>query len=105
MALQCGFSERQAYQIASGAYAIDWDPETSPFPVGLEFSHITFGFPPDSDGDAGGNARPQQTGSGGAPAGGPVTAFPEQDGTWLGRGRMCSWRAERRPTGIGPDPD
>ena len=30
LALQVGFSERQAYQIASAADAIDWDPETNP---------------------------------------------------------------------------
>ena len=30
LALELGFTKRQAYQIASGAYALDWDPHTSP---------------------------------------------------------------------------
>lgn len=30
LALQVGFTKRQAFQIASGAYAIDWDPDTGP---------------------------------------------------------------------------
>jgi hypothetical protein len=30
LAMQVGFTRRQAYQIASGAYALDWDPNTSP---------------------------------------------------------------------------
>ncbi|MCP5373487.1 MAG: hypothetical protein H6907_17295 [Hyphomicrobiales bacterium] len=35
LALQVGFTERQAFQIASGAYAIDWDPHTGPMPDGM----------------------------------------------------------------------
>lgn len=30
LALKVGFTQRQAYQIASGAYALDWDANTSP---------------------------------------------------------------------------
>ena len=30
LALQVGFNERQAYQIASGTYSFDWDPHTDP---------------------------------------------------------------------------
>jgi len=30
LALQVGFTKRQAFQIASGAYALDWWPVTSP---------------------------------------------------------------------------
>ncbi len=30
LALQVGFNERQAYQIASGTYSFDWDPQTDP---------------------------------------------------------------------------
>ena len=30
VALHLGFTKRQAFQIASGAYAIDWDPDTGP---------------------------------------------------------------------------
>ncbi|MCP5373486.1 MAG: hypothetical protein H6907_17290 [Hyphomicrobiales bacterium] len=34
LALHVGFTERQAFQIASGAYAIDWHPNTGPMPDG-----------------------------------------------------------------------
>jgi len=34
LALHVGFTERQAFQIASATYAIDWAPETSPMPFG-----------------------------------------------------------------------
>ncbi|MBL8208060.1 MAG: VWA domain-containing protein [Blastocatellia bacterium] len=30
LALHVGYTKRQAFQIASGAYAIDWDPDTGP---------------------------------------------------------------------------
>ena len=30
LSLQVGFNERQAYQIASGTYSFDWDPNTDP---------------------------------------------------------------------------
>ncbi len=35
IALHMGFTERQAYQIASGTYAVDWDVDTGPMPHGL----------------------------------------------------------------------
>ena len=34
LALHVGFTKRQAYQIASGAFAIDWDPQTGPMEAG-----------------------------------------------------------------------
>ena len=46
LALQVGFTERQAYQIASGAYAIDWDPESGPMPIGSENLEVFVQEPP-----------------------------------------------------------
>jgi len=34
LSLQVGFNERQAYQIASGTYSFDWDPDTDPLSAG-----------------------------------------------------------------------
>ncbi len=36
LSLQVGFTERQAYQIASGTNAIDWDPQTNPVASALD---------------------------------------------------------------------
>lgn len=34
LALHVGYTKRQAYQIASAAYAVDWDPNTGPMEAG-----------------------------------------------------------------------
>jgi hypothetical protein len=47
LALQLGFSPRQAYQIASAAYSIDWDPDTGPMPSFSETISNIQGSPAD----------------------------------------------------------
>lgn len=43
LALHVGFTERQAYQIASANYSIDWAPLTSPMPFGMNDNVIALG--------------------------------------------------------------
>lgn len=49
LALQTGFTKRQALQIASGAYALDWDPDTGPMEASkgdaiFGANHLALGF-------------------------------------------------------------
>jgi len=46
VAISCGFSERQAYQLASGAMAIDFDEETAPLPGPAGIVTSALGVPP-----------------------------------------------------------
>ncbi|MBZ0112025.1 MAG: hypothetical protein K8J08_06170, partial [Thermoanaerobaculia bacterium] len=46
VAINCGFSERQAYQIASAAMAIDFDEQTAPLPGALGVATSALGEPP-----------------------------------------------------------
>jgi len=43
LALHVGFTERQAFQIASANYSIDWAPLTSPMPFGMADNVIALG--------------------------------------------------------------
>ena len=46
LARHCGYTHRQAFQIASAAYAIDWDPNTGPMPEGVtQWGRIAAGMP------------------------------------------------------------
>ncbi|HUP25091.1 MAG TPA: hypothetical protein VNB06_19395 [Thermoanaerobaculia bacterium] len=47
LALQLGFTERQAYQLASGAYALDWDPDTEPMGTSWDKAQVAAGYPPE----------------------------------------------------------
>jgi hypothetical protein len=47
LALQVGFTERQAYQLASGAYALDWDPDTEPMGSTWDKVQVLGGYPPE----------------------------------------------------------
>ena len=48
IALQCGLTERQAYQVASGTFAVDWDPETAPLPGTVDSVRTYVGVAPDA---------------------------------------------------------
>ena len=45
LARHCGYTHRQAFQIASAAYAIDFDPNTGPMPEGFDWVTIASGIP------------------------------------------------------------
>ena len=46
LARHCGYTHRQAFQIASAAYAIDFDPNTGPMPEGADQVRILNGYSP-----------------------------------------------------------
>ena len=45
LALHCGYTERQAFQVASATYAIDWDMETGPMGTWADWEDIAKGSP------------------------------------------------------------
>jgi len=49
LALHVGFTERQAFQIASANYSIDWAPLTSPMPFGMADNVIALGAGSDEE--------------------------------------------------------